>query len=209
MNSFGDFNQRFVSHLRQEIEVWQQDGTITAEQGRAILGRYPADSPGYEASRRRRALVVGLSILGAVLLGLGIITFFAANWAEIPRGVKLGTLVVGTAVSYGAGYYIWQRLGYVAFAVALVLLGCIIYGAGVHLIGQIYHIPVDHPNLTAFWFLGVFPLAYVTRSRPVMFLAILLFLVAAGFRLPSWLAEASMTQMPSCCLRSSTLPWRR
>ena len=165
------------------------DGVISAEQGRAILARYPPESPGYEAARRRQALVVGLSILGAALVGLGIISFFAANWDEIPRGIKLGSLVISILLAYGAGYFLWQRLGYTAIGVALVLLGCIIYGAGVHLIGQIYHIPVDHPSLTSFWFLGVLPLAYATRSLPVMFLAIILLLVAAGFRLPLWLAD--------------------
>ena len=181
----------FLARLRREVEAWQQDGTITAEQGQAILARYPAYSPGYEASRRRQALVVGLSILGAILIGLGVITFFAANWDEISRGVKLGSLVVGMALSYGAGYFVWQRMGYHAVGVALVLLGCIIFGSGVHLIGQIYHIPVNHPNLSTFWFLGVLPLAYVTRSRPVMFLAIVLFLVAVTFRLIPWLEEVS------------------
>lgn len=188
-NPFDDFNRRFASQLRQEAEAWQQDGTITAEQAQAILARYPADSPDSEAARRRQALVVGLSILGAVLVGLGIISFFAANWNEIPRGVKLGALVVGVVLSYGAGYLLWQRAGYAAVGIALILLGCIIYGTGVHLIGQIYHVPVDHPNLTAFWFLGVLPLAYITRSLPVMFLAIILFLVAVGFRLAYWLGQ--------------------
>ena len=179
-------NQRFVARLRQEVEAWRQDGTITAEQGQAILARYPEYAPGYEASRRRQSLVVGLSILGAILIGLSVITFFAANWNEISRGVKLGSLFVGMALSYGSGYYLWNRAGYGAYAVALVLLGCIIYGAGVHLIGQIYHIEVNDPNLSMFWFLGVAPLAYVTRSRPVMFLAIVVFLAAVGFRLVPW-----------------------
>ncbi len=189
MTPFGDFNRRFIFQLRQEVETWQREGVISAEQAQAILARHPDVSPDYEAARRRQALVVGLSILGAVLVGLGIITFFAANWNEIPRSVKLAALVVGVLLSYGAGYVLWQRMSYTAVGIALVLLGCIIYGAGVHLIGQIYHVPVDHPNLTAFWFLGVLPLAYVTRSRPVMFLAIILFLVAVGFRLPHWLRD--------------------
>ena len=191
MNPLGDFNRRFASHLRVEVEEWQRDGTISAEQGRAILARYAEESPDYEEARKRHALVVGLSILGAVLVGLGVITFFAANWDDIPRGVKLGALIVGVLLSYGAGFLLWQRLGYTAVGIALILLGCIIYGAGLHLIGQIYHIPVDHPNLTVFWFLGVVPLAYVTRSMPVMFLAIILFLVAAGFRLPHWLDDVN------------------
>ena len=186
MTLFSDFNRRFASQLREEVAEWERDGTVTAQQAQEILARYPEDSAGYEAARRRQALVVGFSILGAALLGLGIITFFAANWDEIPRSVKLAALVAGVVLSYGAGYLLWQRLDYTAVGIALVLLGCIVFGAGVHLIGQIYHVPVDHPDLMAFWFLGVLPLAYVTRSRPVTVLALVLFLAAVGFRLNHW-----------------------
>ncbi len=187
MNPFSDADYRFVSRLREEAEAWQRDGTITAEQAQAILARYPDYPPGHEASRRRQGLVTGLSILGGILIGLGVITFFAANWDEISHGVKLTSLIAGMLLSYGAGYAIWQRSGPTAYAVAFVLLGCIIYGAGVHLIGQIYHVPVNHPNLSLFWLLGVAPVAYVTRSRPIMFLAVVLFLAAVGFRQQDWL----------------------
>ncbi|MCY4625157.1 MAG: DUF2157 domain-containing protein [Chloroflexi bacterium] len=180
-------NHRFVSRLREEVASWQADGTVTAEQGQAILARYPDYEPGYETSRRRQGLVTGLSILGGILIGLGVITFFAANWDEIPRSVKLASLIIGVLLSYGASYAIWQRSGLTPYAVAFVLLGCIIYGAGVHLIGQIYHVPVNDPNLSLFWFLGVAPLACVTRSRPVIFLAIVLFLAAVAFRQQDWL----------------------
>ena len=176
---------QFLERLQQEVQAWEQEGTITPEQGRAILSRYPADSS-VGAVRRRHSLVVGISVLGAVLVGLGIISFFAANWDDISRSVRLGMLIAGVILSYGAGFLLWQRLGYTALGLALVLLGCIIFGAGVHLIGQIYNVPVDHPNLTAFWFLGVAPLAYATRSRPIMALAVALFLVAVAFRIAHW-----------------------
>lgn len=180
-------DHRFVFRLREEVEAWQQDGTVTDKQAQAILSRYPDYEAGFEASRRRQGLVTGLSILGSILIGLGVITFFAANWDEISRGVRLASLIIGVVLSYGAGYVIRQRSGPTAYAVAFVLLGCILYGAGVHLIGQIYHISVNDPNLMLFWFLGVAPLAYVTRSRAVMFLAIVLFLAAVAFRQQDWL----------------------
>ena len=196
MNPFGDADYRFVSRLREEVKAWERDGTVTSEQARAVLARYPDYPPGHEASRRRQGLVTGLSILGGVLIGLGVITFFAANWDEISYGVKLASLIAGMLLSYGAGYALWQRSGPTAYAVAFVLLGCIIYGAGVHLIGQIYHVSVDHPNLSLFWFLGVVPVAYVTRSRSVMFLAIVLFLAAVAFRQQDWLEDIDGWEAP-------------
>ncbi len=187
MNPLDANNHRFVARLRQEVEAWRRDGAITDDQALAILARYPESAPGFEASRRQQPLIVALSILGAVLIGLGVISFYAANWDEISRSAKLASLIIGTLLSYGAGYYLWQRTSYSAVGVALVLQGCIIYGAGIHLIGQIYHVDVNDPNLSLFWFLGVAPLAYVTRSRPVMFLAVVLFLAAVAFRLQDWL----------------------
>jgi len=194
MNPFSDADYRFVSRLREELKAWERDGAITSEQVMTILARYPDYPPGHEASRRRQGLVTGLSILGSVLIGLGVITFFAANWDEISQGVKLASLIAGMLLAYGAGYALWQRSGPTAYAVAFVLLGCIIYGAGVHLIGQIYHVSVDHPNLSLFWFLGVAPIAYVTRSRPIMFLAIVLFLAAVAFRQQYWLEAVDVSE---------------
>ena len=75
MNPFSDADYRFVSRLREEVNAWQRDGTITAEQAQAVLARYPDYLPGHEASRRRQGLVTGLSILGGILIGLGVITF--------------------------------------------------------------------------------------------------------------------------------------
>ncbi|MCY4579576.1 MAG: DUF2157 domain-containing protein, partial [Chloroflexi bacterium] len=107
MNPFSDADYRFVSRLREELKAWERDGAITAEQVMAILARYPDYPPGHEAARRRQGLVTGLSILGSVLIGLGVITFFAANWDEISQGVKLASLIAGMLLAYGAGYALW------------------------------------------------------------------------------------------------------
>ena len=54
---------------------------------------------------------------------------------------------------------------------------------------QTYHVPVNHPNLVPLWFLGVIPLAYITRSRALLGLSIILFLAAAGFRAQEWVPD--------------------
>ncbi len=52
---------------------------------------------------------------------------------------------------------------------------------------QVYNFPVNDPRLFSFWFLGVLPLAYLTRSAAILALAIGLFLAATGFHIPNWL----------------------
>ena len=72
---------------------------------------------------------------------------------------------------------------------AVILLAAVMYGAAIHLVAQAYHIPVNSPNLVVLWFVGVLPLAYVTRSHSVLTLAIVLFLAGIGFRGQEWLSD--------------------
>ncbi len=178
----------FLQRLPDEVLLWQRNGTINATQARAILSRYslPVAAAANPAQGR---LVSGLSILGAVLVGLGIILFFAANWDGIDRGIKLVAIVTSVFVSYGLGYFLYSVRGYKIVGTAVVLLACLTFGGAVHLVGQIYNIDVNDPNLFLYWFLGVIPMAYVTRPRPIVLLAVLLLLVAVGFRLPTWLDQ--------------------
>ena len=179
----------FPQQLRREVGLWQADGLISGEQAAAILRRYPpgeaAPRPGVRSYRR---FVLALSVLGAVLVGLGVITFFAANWSAIPQAVKLAMALGGVLLFYGAGFALLQRRRR-ATGVGLMLLGGITFGAAVHLIGQSYNVKLDHPNLTLFWLLGVMPLAYIVRATPLAALSLLLLLAAAGFRLAYWLDD--------------------
>lgn len=177
---------RFLAGLPAEVEHWRASGIISGEQARTILGSY--DFPEAAEAPRNR-LVTVLLIMGAVLVGLGVILFVAANWQEIPSGVKLAMMFIGIPVIYGAGFLLRYRFDYPRVGTALIFLGSIAYGAAIHLIAQTYHIPVNHPNLVLYWFLGVLPLAYVVRSQPVMVLALVTGLAAVGFRGQEWLLD--------------------
>ena len=189
----------FARRLRDEIRRWEADGVITADQADSIRARYPAepaDSPdAVGGSAIGNRVVSIIAIMGAVLIGLGIIAFIAANWSEIPKMAKLALMVVGTPALYAIGYFTAYRFGYPRIGLAVLLLGAIAFGASIHLVAQTYHVPVNHPNLVPFWFLGVIPLAYITRSRSMMGLSIILFVAAAGFRSQQWLPELIETEL--------------
>ena len=176
----------FVRKLRIEIRGWEEDGIISAEQSTAILGLYDVtpESPARIVPSR---VVSVIAVMGAALVGLGIIAAVAANWSAIPLGTKLVMMAVGVPALYFAGWLLIQRWGFFRIGTAVILLGAIAFGASIHLIAQIYHVPVDSPNLMAAWFLGVVPVAYITRSKAVATLAVVLFFAAAGFRSQVWL----------------------
>ena len=179
-------DDRFLERLPREVSRWETGGLITPEQGQAILGSYSPSELAPPSYRAQGRLVTGLSIVGAVLVGLGVILFFAANWDAIGRWPKLGLILAAIIAGHGLGYYLRYYRGYQRVGSAMVLLACIIYGAGVHLVGQVYNVDVNDPNLMLFWLLGVLPLVYIVRSQPIQLLGVVLFFLAVGFRLPDW-----------------------
>ncbi|MCH8988593.1 MAG: DUF2157 domain-containing protein [Chloroflexi bacterium] len=187
----GSNGERFLERLPREVSRWQSDGIITAEQKQAILGSYAPAELAPRSHRAQGRLVTGLAVIGSVLVGLGVILFFAANWDAIDRWPKLGIILAAIVAAHGLGYYLRYHRGYRRAGSAMVLLACIIYGAGVHLVGQVYNVDVNDPRLMLFWFLGVLPLVYIVRSQPIQVLGLLLFLLAVGFRLPDWIGDVT------------------
>ena len=180
-------NGDFIRRLPAEVARWQADGLISEEQAVAILGRYHSDGAASGGAISNRVATV-IAVMGASLIGLGIIAFIAANWSAIPALAKLALMVIGTPAIYIIGWFVGYRFGYARIGAAIILLGAIALGASIHLIAQTYHVPVNHPNLVPLWFLGVIPLAYITRSRALLGLSLILFLAAAGFRSQEWLS---------------------
>ena len=186
MGSQGD---EFWARLPAEVLRWQDQGIISPEQGRAIISGYLVPDTPVAFHRAQGRLVSILAILGSVLVGLGVILFFASNWQEIPRPVKLAMILIAIPAAYGIGYWLRYWRGYQRVGTAVILLACLLYGAAVHLVAQAYNVPVNDPNLFLYWFLGVLPLAYLTRSQVILYLGVGLFLAAVGFRLSGWLDE--------------------
>lgn len=178
----------FPRRLHAEISQWQADGIITAEQAVAIRQRYASPAAGSAIGNRTVSVI---AIMGVALIGVGIIAFIAANWPRIDTMARLALLIGGVPAIYVAGWALAYRGGYVRIGTAVILLGAIAFGAAIHLIAQIYHVPVNHPNLVPLWFLGVAPLAYIIRSRAILALSIALLLAAAGFRAQQWLPRTT------------------
>lgn len=162
--------------LRQELAHWQARGLVSAEQRSAIqsLYRWEDDS----APSRTTATV---TILGAVLLGLGAMLYVAANWPEIPRALRVALILAAMLTSHGLGWWLWkERASSPRVGHALVLLGNLFYGAGIWLIAQMYHLNAHWPTGFLAWAVGVGAVAWATGSRPNLALATALLVVRTG-----------------------------
>jgi len=120
-----------------------------------------------------------VSVLGAILVGVGVISLVAANWQEMTDTTKITLILLGIILAYSAGGYVRFYKDMVYSGDALLLLGNIIFGAGIFLIGQIYNLQVEWPDGFMLWTLGSLAMGMATRVYAILYMAILLLLPSA------------------------------
>ncbi|MDP6823163.1 MAG: DUF2157 domain-containing protein [Dehalococcoidia bacterium] len=180
-------NDPFIDRLPAELQDWQDRGIITAEQASDIVASYDLPPDLAQGQKSRGKLITILVVFGSLLVGLGIILFIAANWDAIPRAVRLALILAGIPGVYATGYWLGYVRNFQRVGMAVLLLAAVLYGAGIHLVAQVYNSPVDDPKLVTLWFLGVLPLAYVSRSQVIVVLSQGLFLLAIGYWVFEWI----------------------
>ncbi len=167
-------SDKFRRPLRQEAEQWRTEGLIDDVVYEQLSQRYQFSE--IEAAARNRFVVILLG-LGSVLLGLGVITFVAANWQDLSRGLKVTLLLSGFVGINAAGFYLWRRptegwqrrLGEI-----LLLLGALVLGANMALMSQLFHQSGLLYQLYLVWGLGVLAMAYCLRLTLLGMLSALL-----------------------------------
>ena len=123
---------------------------------------------------RRERMAAVLAVMGALITGFGVILFFAANWSDIPRWLRVASLIAGMALLYGLGYYLREvRRTNLHVAHALIFLGTVLFGASLFLVGQMYHVQAHDPLGFLIWAIGCLLVAALVRSGPIAALGLL------------------------------------
>ena len=167
-------SDKFRRQLRQEAKLWQAEELISPSLYAQLADRYQFDSLEKAASNRFVAILLGL---GGILLGLGIITFVAANWQAWSREIKVTLLLFLFMSTNVTGFFLWRyppqqwqhRLGQ-----GLLLLGALILGANLGLISQMFHLGGPVYQLFLVWGLGVTAMAYGLRITSLGVMAVIL-----------------------------------
>ncbi|WLV24656.1 DUF2157 domain-containing protein [Aciduricibacillus chroicocephali] len=159
--------------LEREFIFLEKHGEL--EQGKAeqLLGLYEAGQ-GHAVDGSSRFLRIMLAI-GAALVGLGILSFIASNWAGLDKLAKFLLLIFGLIVFYAGGFGLERR--YPKTARSLYYIGAAIYGAAIFLIGQMFHLSGGAQNAFILWGAGLLPLAVYLRDKWVGVFAALTFIL--------------------------------
>ncbi|MFD2924285.1 DUF2157 domain-containing protein [Halobacillus naozhouensis] len=112
--------------LEKESKHWVHDGIITEQQREQILNR--------NSSAQHPLLFT----FAAIFIGLGFLTFIASNWSAIPDMGKL-SIIIGFLLLFSIGGEVIYRTYSKPMGRSLLLLGILVFGAGLFLIGQMYH----------------------------------------------------------------------
>ncbi len=160
----------FWKKLKKETPKWISAGIIDAEQQRKILGLYAPKT--HDMRSRLPAIVFGLAV---ILIGAGLILYYAANWKTMSPAVKLMQVFGLILCTYGASYYFLailqttERIGR-----AFLLIGMVSFGVGIVLVAQIYHISAHPANGVLAWALGVLAMSWVMHEKWGYYLTALL-----------------------------------
>lgn len=179
----------FKHDIAHESAEWVHEQLITEPQAEAICRRYGVD---FHDARRRSWGYWVLVLLGYLFIGLALLTLIGANWQEIPRGVRMGGLLLLTAATQMLALHRYDDDAPGA-AIGLFFLGNLFFGAAIALIGQIYHLGEHMPDGLLLWALGTLPFGLLLRS-PLLGLQSLL-IALLWFR-----AEASMGFYPGALI---------
>lgn len=153
--------------LHDESAAWRSEGLLTDDQRTRILARYP------EAPEEDGALAFALRTLGVLLFGAAILLVISHNWAEFSRRGQLTTVFAALAIIQGAGLWSFHS-GRERGAIIGHILGCIMYGAGIALIGQIYHLDAHAPDAVLAWCVFTIPFALILDATVLHLLVIAL-----------------------------------
>ncbi|WP_316190630.1 MULTISPECIES: DUF2157 domain-containing protein [unclassified Bradyrhizobium] len=169
------FERTYRQRLETDLARWEADGLITPSAAIAIRNALPPLSPAANIS-----VVVG--IVGGLLIAAAFLAFVAAHWTDIARLLRCAILAAGIIVVYGLGAW-FARADRSILADLCASVGAIIFGAGIALVGQMYHLGSDFAGGMLLWAIGALAAAALTGSRGALATALVAACIWSDMRL--------------------------
>lgn len=128
---------------------------------------------------------------GAILLGIGIYYYLAIHWQDLAEGLRIAIILFSMLAAYGSGWYLREKANLPKIGTALILLGTVMYGAGIFLVGRMYHITGHVADGWALWSFGSLLMGSATRLYQLKYFGILLSIVAGSLYLEALSNQAA------------------
>jgi uncharacterized membrane protein len=179
-----DLGENEFKFLKQELLYLVESEVLSAGKAQEIEGLYDV--------REKLSFTKTLLYVGSILIGAGILSFIASNWADIGKTVKLLLIIAMFICSNLVGFKLERN--YPKTSKSFYYLGVIVFGAGIFLIEQIFNLGGSTQSAFLWWSLGILPLSWVLRDKWILLEASLFVLVymfgmpyLQGETIPYWI----------------------
>ncbi len=155
--------------LNRELAVWREKQIISAEQAEQIQSLYPQ---GGKANYSTALILFG--VIGALLIGGGIILIFGRNWNELPLWVRTGVAFLPLVLSQCiTAVLLYRKVESAAWREGIGLFYAISVYACIALIGQVYQLPGNFEGYLLLCSVLVLPIGYALRATAPMLVYII------------------------------------
>jgi uncharacterized membrane protein len=158
--------QNELKFLQRELRFLEESAVLPVGKSKEIEEIYEVE---------RLSFTKTLVYVGSLLIGIGILSFIASNWGEIGKTVKL-LFILGLFIGCNLVGYIMEK-NYPKTSKGLYYLGVLVFGAGIFLVEQMFHLGRSFQVAFLWWSLGILPLAWVLRDKWILFASSLFILV--------------------------------
>ncbi len=154
-------NKKAVQWLHKELPDLVSKGVISQSSADNLRQHYRD----VKSADKKWFVIILCSVLGALLIGLGIILLFGHNWEELSRPVRAVLSLLPLMVGQGlAMWVVLKRPESQALKEGTATFLSLMVGASIALISQTYNIPGDTPSFILMWMLLIVPLTYLMRA---------------------------------------------
>lgn len=167
--------------VKADLDRWIGQGLVGADKRDAILATLP--------EARRLDAATALAWIGALLLGVAVIAFVAANWDALSRFARFAVLLVAFLIAACGGAWA-ARAARPVLTNMLLMVASLIFAASIGLTGQIFDIAGDPKAASYGAGVAAFALALAGRSTGAAIVG-LVFIALGDFSGRDWFSGLS------------------
>ena len=154
-------SSKHAQWLLKQLPDWQEKAWINDSTAQQLRSHY---EPLSKSSASNPVFII-TGILGALLIGTGIISIFAYNWEEFGRGMRTFLSVAPLIIAQGLFTYTYlKHRTSIAWTESTSAFLMLMLASSIALISQTYNIPGDMGDFLQTWMLLSIPLLYLTNS---------------------------------------------
>ena len=165
--------------MYKNVQKWLEKGIIDEHTADLIN----QDIKEEKEKNRRLRVNITLYTVASILIGIGVISFIAANdWIlKLFKDIKLLKIflmvILSTASLYGGYKLSEEGTTYKKLGTFLIMLSAFLIGGTYAVTGQTYNINSGGSVIYLLWFISILPLAYIYRNCVINGLSVILLIV--------------------------------